>query len=300
MEKEIESIECRIWSEPDEKHCVHEIGMMEAEDVFDRLHDHLADEDMLPDEYFNFNDNFFAGSHEYYQTARELPKNFSHFSAETDWGGSEGIYLDIYVNIPGKRIPFATGKTLSEDGNAFINMSRIAAECLMFLNGSGSIIKNTQNTDVTKYYLQSSPNTPYVLLEKTEKDAVLKRYADIKIDPTPYVIAHGINIKGNIIEWDHGTYLKDLSEVSEYLLKGHTFPLLEDNINIDGYEGTWYIIDTKKYDNKTLYLLESEIYGDEAACLIVNERRDVIMDYVWNGFADLDYKIETDEEDFEI
>ena len=54
-------------------------------------------------------------------------------------------------------------------------------------------------------------------------------------------------------------------------------------IEITGHKGTWYVIDegdykiTQDVDGKPetltahLFLLESELYGDEAACLIVNE-----------------------------
>lgn len=63
----------------------------------------------------------------------------------------------------------------------------------------------------------------------------------------------------------------------------------KDNIRINGYVGTWYVIDEKEYKNKTLYLLEHEYYGDEAACLIIDEDYNIVMDDVWNGFDDYDY-----------
>ena len=59
-----------------------------------------------------------------------------------------------------------------------------------------------------------------------------------------------------------------------------------DEIIIEGYSGTWYVIDTHTADGTTLFLLESEIYGDETSCLIVDENRNLIMDNVHNGFAD--------------
>ncbi|MGN1135149.1 MAG: DUF3848 domain-containing protein, partial [Oscillospiraceae bacterium] len=59
-----------------------------------------------------------------------------------------------------------------------------------------------------------------------------------------------------------------------------------DNIDINGRIGTWYVIDSTVIDGKPLYLLESEIYGDEAACLIVDESKNIIMSDVWNGFDD--------------
>ena len=62
--------------------------------------------------------------------------------------------------------------------------------------------------------------------------------------------------------------------------------LHSDEIEIEGYTGTWYVMDVQRVKDRDLFLLESEIYGDEAACLIVNENRNVVMDNVHNGFAD--------------
>lgn len=59
-----------------------------------------------------------------------------------------------------------------------------------------------------------------------------------------------------------------------------------EGIKIKGHRGTWYIIDETVYDGKRLYLLESEIWGDEVASLIVDEDCNVVLDDVWNGFFD--------------
>lgn len=60
-----------------------------------------------------------------------------------------------------------------------------------------------------------------------------------------------------------------------------------DGITIEGYTGTWYVIDTNETPFGDLFLLESEVYGDETASLIVDENGLVLLDYVWNGFDDL-------------
>lgn len=61
---------------------------------------------------------------------------------------------------------------------------------------------------------------------------------------------------------------------------------MKNNIRIDGYVGTWYEIDAENFDGVTLYLLESEQYGDEVCHLIVNEANEVLLDDVCNGFSD--------------
>ena len=66
-------------------------------------------------------------------------------------------------------------------------------------------------------------------------------------------------------------------------------------LKIDGHIGTWYAIGTATYNGKNVYLLEHEAFGDEAACLIIDENLDVLLDDVWNGFEDYEYYLESVE-----
>lgn len=61
----------------------------------------------------------------------------------------------------------------------------------------------------------------------------------------------------------------------------------KEGLKIDGHIGTWYVINESYYKGKKVFLLEHETYGDEAACLIVDEKMSVVLDDVWNGFNDL-------------
>lgn len=58
------------------------------------------------------------------------------------------------------------------------------------------------------------------------------------------------------------------------------------SIRIPGHKGTWHIIDKTEDGDKTLFLLEHDTYGDEAACLIVDEDMNLLCEDVWNGFND--------------
>lgn len=66
-----------------------------------------------------------------------------------------------------------------------------------------------------------------------------------------------------------------------------------ENIRIDDYKGSWYVIDKMNLYNfnrdfaVTLYLLESEQYGDEWPCLITTKFGNVVADDIYNGFDDL-------------
>ena len=62
----------------------------------------------------------------------------------------------------------------------------------------------------------------------------------------------------------------------------------KDGIKIKGYLGKWYVIGETYFKSQRVYLLEHETYGDEAACLIVDDKLNVVLDDVYNGFCDLD------------
>lgn len=60
-----------------------------------------------------------------------------------------------------------------------------------------------------------------------------------------------------------------------------------NNIKLEGYNGSWYIIDETIHNGNKYFLLESEIYGEDTASIIINKDFKVILDNVWNGFDDL-------------
>lgn len=72
-----------------------------------------------------------------------------------------------------------------------------------------------------------------------------------------------------------------------------------DKISVQGYKGTWYVIDNCERNGDKYFLLEHEKYGDETACLIVDEKGELVVEDVWNGFDDLDYHFEN-QDDMEI
>jgi len=65
-----------------------------------------------------------------------------------------------------------------------------------------------------------------------------------------------------------------------------------ENIHISGHIGTWHVIDSTEYEGETIYLLEHDDWGDEAAGLIVNEDLEILMDDIWNGFDDFFESVE--------
>ena len=67
-----------------------------------------------------------------------------------------------------------------------------------------------------------------------------------------------------------------------------------DGIEIQGWYGTWYSIDTQVTDHSLYLLLEHEEYGDETEHLIIDHTGNFILDDVYNGFDDLEEFMETD------
>lgn len=132
----VKTIESDRYEDMEDNIHVKHVGMITGKEAFNQLRDHLKEVNLLPDEYFipSFSNRL----------DEELPE-FRTAICHTDWGGSEGIYIDImllhYENNEPKLYSFATGKTLSSDGEAFMKMSRIAAECSLMLNGRGFLVK---------------------------------------------------------------------------------------------------------------------------------------------------------------
>ena len=103
-----------------------------AEEVFQELKYRLESMGYLPDEYFLMDDHWEKG--------REIPKDADIFCT-TDYGGSEGVYLDVYLKWydqkQGKGITekFITGKTLGENGNDLDRMFLISAAITKAFHG---------------------------------------------------------------------------------------------------------------------------------------------------------------------
>lgn len=70
-----------------------------------------------------------------------------------------------------------------------------------------------------------------------------------------------------------------------------------DGIKIKGRKGTWYVVSEREYPNVTYYLVESEIYGDEAEWLLIDSDFNLVADGIYNGWDDVDYLIEIGEID---
>ena len=109
-------------------------GQRTAEDVFHELEARLDSVGYLPDEYLLLDNRW--------QNGREIPKG-ADFFCKTDYGGSEGIYLDVYLEWQEgdkpKRECFITGKTLGESGADLDRMFLISSAITKAFRGDNSV-----------------------------------------------------------------------------------------------------------------------------------------------------------------
>ena len=110
----------------------------QSKDVFQDLVKELKSADLYPDEYILMEEEFKRGA---YQTFPELCDLYCY----TRWGGSEGIYTNIDVQIYDKEegryknLNFISAKSLGETEEAFDRMQYIAGYIYRLLMGDGSV-----------------------------------------------------------------------------------------------------------------------------------------------------------------
>ena len=126
-------IELERWkpSETDPRRLEY-AGQPTAAEVFQELKHRLESMGYLPDEYFLMDTEW--------ENGRKIPKDADIFCT-TDYGGSEGVYLDVYLKWydeeQKKSITksFITGKTLGENGNDLDRMFLISSAITKAFHG---------------------------------------------------------------------------------------------------------------------------------------------------------------------
>ena len=127
----MKAIELERWEPaPDDPRKKVYAGQRTAQEVFEELKYRLENMGYLPDEYFLLDREW--------ENGREIPKDADIFCT-TDYGGSEGIYTDLYLKWYQDGEPviksFATGKTLGESGSDLDRMNLIASAITKAFHG---------------------------------------------------------------------------------------------------------------------------------------------------------------------
>ena len=107
-------------------------GQRTAQEVFEELKYRLEGMGYLPDEYFLLAQEW--------ENGREIPQDADIFCT-TDYGGSEGVYLDVYLKWYENGQPvtrsFITGKTLGDTGADLDRMFLISSAITKAFHGDG-------------------------------------------------------------------------------------------------------------------------------------------------------------------
>ena len=131
----MKQIEFERW-EPDAENPrkLNYAGQRTAEEVFHELEARLDSVGYLPDEYLLLD--------VHWQNGRKMPRD-ADFFCKTDYGGSEGIYLDVflewYEDSQRRTEHFMTGKTLGESGADLDRMFLISAAITKAFRGDSGV-----------------------------------------------------------------------------------------------------------------------------------------------------------------
>lgn len=87
----------------------------------------------------------------------------------------------------------------------------------------------------------------------------------------------GLNFTGGLLTVRE--FMEEQEHKKDGLIHGDS-----DQIAVEGHIGTWYAIDETEVSGEKFFLLEHEEYGDEAACVAVNEQGKLVAEDLWNGF----------------
>ena len=87
----------------------------------------------------------------------------------------------------------------------------------------------------------------------------------------------GLNFTGGLLTVRE--FMEEQEHKKDGLIHGDS-----DQIAVEGHIGTWYAIDETEVGGEKFFLLEHEEYGDEAACVAVNEQGKLVAEDLWNGF----------------
>lgn len=170
-------IEMEIWRPTEDDPRYSEFaGTRSAVEVFEELKQRLDSMGLLPDEYFELDAEWKDG--------KPIPKG-ARFFTTTDYGGSEGIYLDGYLKWYEDDKPvtksFFTGKTLEETGSALDRMFLISSAITKAFHGYGRQPDNglvlCLNAEEKKELIEALVEKRERMLEQTDSVEKLLRRA---------------------------------------------------------------------------------------------------------------------------
>jgi hypothetical protein len=230
-------VETEVWKKnPERPGTVIFDSQRPDQDVFDDLKAHLEADGRLPDEYFLFD------AHSNWRNNALFPRD-AEILCSTDYGGSEGVYLDIFVRYQKdvyeyneesqgygwhKRTVtehFATGKTLGETIDDLDRMNLVAASVTAAFNGRQREIKERyakiESGEIQAVY-PIPQNEPNVLLGESDK-SVETLFSFVQ--PGDWVMAAGNN--------DYRYLIGTVKEIDILGTPGHETDNDTDDVHVD-------------------------------------------------------------------
>ena len=135
-----------------------------------------------------------------------------------------------------------------------------------------------------RYDLRGSDYDPgqLILVEKTvivnhAASILMAEELDLGADGRLELGEEGLNFTGGLLTVRE--FMEEQEHKKDGLIHGDS-----DQIAVEGHVGTWYAIDETEVNGEKFFLLEHEEYGDEAACVAVNEQGKLVAEDLWNGF----------------
>ena len=171
-------IETEIWEPiPEKPYMVRFVKARTAYEVFKELEEVMKANDMMPDEYFLLSSRFDEKS--------VMPRDVS-IIAYAQWGGNEGVYLEVEMISENEKQHFATGKTLGETEEDYDRMQAIAGFIYKSFAGFGRVSKaeTTEGKYVVCIDESYVRDAQYFNPEKLSEDEML--VMDIHIDGDSY------------------------------------------------------------------------------------------------------------------
>lgn len=124
-------IETEIWEPvPEKPYQVRFVKTRTVYEVFKELEAAMKANDMMPDEYFSLSYRLDEKS--------AIPRD-ARFFAYAQWGGNEGVYLEVEMVSECGMQHFATGKTLGETEEDYDRMQAIAGFIYKSFAGFGRV-----------------------------------------------------------------------------------------------------------------------------------------------------------------
>ena len=188
-------------------------GQRTAEEVYQELKARLDSVGYLPEEYLLLDNRW--------QNGREMPRD-ADFFCRTDYGGSEGIYLGMFLEWceDGQRKTehFMTGKTLGESGADLDRMFLISSAITKAFRGDNSV-------HARYMVIGGQPESEETMLSPDEQRLVAQALAEQRIQLGPQAEGEEKLLRrmvGNVTEYMDAAALSNrLDEHDRALLAQH-------------------------------------------------------------------------------